>query len=185
MKVASRMLTGALLLAAPCAFAQSTALGTANAKANILYAISISKIADLSFGDIVSDTSVQHVTIAPDGTRSGGGTGDILASSQSAIAAAKFTVSGSPGRAFGITLPADNTVTITSPGTSGMTPMNVDTFTSNPTGTGGTLSGSYDSAATAVTAGTATLTVGARLTVAASQVAGGYTGTFTVTVAYN
>jgi type 1 fimbria pilin len=50
--------------------------------------------------------------------------------------------------------------------------MTVDTFTSNPSGTG-TLSG-----------GAQTLNVGATLHVAGAQAAGNYTGTYNVTVAY-
>jgi hypothetical protein len=57
--------------------------------------------------------------------------------------------------------------------TTGGTTMTVDNFTSNPSGTG-TLAG-----------GTQTLSVGARLNVGAGQVAGDYTGEFSVTVAYN
>jgi hypothetical protein len=82
--------------------------------------------------------------------------------------AATFTVAGLASAGYSITLPASTTLT------SGGNNMTVNTFTSNPSGTG-TLSGG----------GTQTLSVGGTLQVGASQPTGTYSGSFNVTVTYN
>ncbi len=167
MNVPSRLVAGALLLAAPLAFAQTSANATASA--NIVARISIANTAALQFGDIVAGTSGTNiVTVAPNGTRAISGAGNASLAGGT-ITAASFTVSGSGSKTYAITLPA-TAATLTGPSSSSMT---VDTFTSVPSGTGTLSSGSQ------------VLAVGANLNLSANQTAGNYTGTFTVTVAYN
>ena len=150
--------------------AQATA--TATATATIVTPISISKTADMSFGNIaVSASTAGTVILAPAGTRTTGGAGGVtLPATTGTVAAAAFTVNGNGAYTYAITLPGSVTLTRAS----GSETMTASSFTSTPSGTG-TLSG-----------GTQNLTVGATLAVAAAQVAGVYTsGNFNVTVNYN
>ena len=142
---------------------------SATAAANIITPIQISKAADLYFGNIVAGTNPGTVTVSHDGIRTKSGGVTLPTATPGTITAAKFNISGLPSATYSITLPTSTTITKNG-GTEQMTIVN---FTSNPSGTG-TLAG-----------GTQTLSVGARLNVGAGQVAGDYTGEFSVTVAYN
>ena len=148
--------------------AQSTA--TATATATIVTPISISKTADMSFGNIaVNATTGGTVVLATAGTRTST-SGVTLPATTGTVTAAAFTVNGSGSYTYAITLPT--TVTLTHSG--GVETMSAGSFTSNPSGTG-TLS-----------SGTQNVAVGSTLTVAAAQLAGVYTsGNFNVTVNYN
>lgn len=147
-------------------FAQVSA--TATASATIVAPITITKTVDMNFGNVAVNNTAGTVVLTPAGVRSATG-GCTLPATTGTVAAASFTVGGTAGYTYSITLPATNTI---SDGTNSMT---VNTFTSNPTPTG------------TLTGGTSTLTVGATLNVAGSQPAGVYTSTapFTVTVNYN
>jgi Domain of unknown function (DUF4402) len=145
---------------------QSTA--SANALARIVSPILITKTADLNFGDVVPSGAAGTVTVTPAGSRSallgatlGSGTG---------VAAAGFNVTGQASATYAITLPA-SPASITD-GASHT--MSVGSFVSS-LGATGTLSGT----------GSQALTVGATLNVLASQAAGSYTGSFSVSVNYN
>jgi len=165
MTFTSRLIAGALLLAAPAAFAQANATATATAKIN--KAISLTKVTDMNFGDVyASDLATGTVALSTAGTATP--TGVILGSSTPA--AATFTVSGANNKTYAITLPSS--ITLSDGASHSMT---VNGFVSNP-GTTGTLSAT----------GSQTLAVGATLNVGQSQVEGTYTSAaFTVTVAYN
>jgi hypothetical protein len=166
-KVATPVLALIGLTLGSYAFAQNTDTKTANATARIITPISLSKTADLNFGDVVPSGALGTVVVSPAGVRSA--TGGASLGSGAAVTAAAFTVSGQGSATYAITLPASTIVT-----KGGGVNMTVDTFTSNPSGTGA-LSGG----------GSQNLTVGATLNVAASQATGTYTGTFDVTVTYN
>lgn len=140
---------------------------TANATATVMTPISIAKSADLDFGAFAAGTG-GTVVIGTDGSRSS--TGAVVESASDTGNNAEFAVSGQANATYAITLPGDGTVTITS----GANSMAVNTFTSDPSGTG-TLDGSGNQA----------LNVGATLVVGSGQAAGSYTGTFDVTVEYN
>lgn len=146
------------------AFAQSA---TATATAVIVSPIAISRTADMSFGNIIADTDGGTVVLVPAGTRTLNGL--TSPSIVGTVTAASFTVTGLTGATYSITLPANHTIS------SGGNNMVVDTFTSNPSGTG------------TLTGGTETLNVGATLNVGGAQPAGTYTNAagFTVTVNYN
>ena len=146
-------------------FAQGVS-ATANASATIITPLTITKTADMNFGNIAVGIIGGTVVLTPAGARSA--TGDVSFQSIPAGAAAAFNVTGSAGLTYSITLP-----TLPVPITSGGNTMNLTLFTSNPASPG-TLVG-----------GPNPLTVGATLTVGASQAVGAYTGSFSVTVAYN
>jgi hypothetical protein len=136
------------------------------AAAEAQVSIGISRTADLDFGQAVAGLSAGTVTVTPGGARSVSG-GATLGSGL-AVSAASFTVTGQPSTAYGIVLPGSIALS------SGSHSMTVDDFTSDPSGTG-VLSGG----------GSQALSVGAKLHVSARQAGGSYSGTFSVTVAYN
>jgi hypothetical protein len=131
-------------------------------------AISLTKTADLAFGDLNAGVTAGTVRIAPGGARSRTGGVTLLAST---TGNASFTVSTPSGsRNYSIVLPASATLT-----SGGGFTMTVNTFQSNPSGSGKTNGGTLKE----------TLNVGATLQVSANQKPGTYTGTFTVTVVQN
>ena len=121
----------------------------------------------MDFGTISRSNDVGYVTVTPAAERTVSGGASILSSS--VFSPAPFTVSGENDAAFNITLPADGTVELTRSG--GSETMAVDGFAHNST-------------LTLSSASTESFSVGATLTVGGSQVAGEYTGSFSVTVAY-
>lgn len=161
------LLVAALLVGGSAALAADA---TANASADIVTSISIAKASggDLDFGDVLASGTAGTVTVSTAGARTAGG-GATLGNADGARQAT-FTVTGDSGATYAITLPASTTLQVGADTTKQMT---VDQFASDPSGTG------------TLTAGTQTLNVGARLNVGINQAAGAYTGTFTVTVAYN
>lgn len=129
--------------------------------------ISLSKSADLVFGAFVANSG-GTVTVAPNGGRSKGGS--VLLVTQGATgAAAQFAVTGTADATYAITLPANDTVTLSD----GSHTMAVNNFTSTPSGAG------------TLTGGSQVLRVGATLTAGNVQAPGSYTGSFNVSVQYN
>jgi hypothetical protein len=127
---------------------------TASALATVIQAIAIVKTADLNFGT-ASVGDVAKVILPADAS------------------AAVFNITGQPNTAFTIQLPATAVTMTTGIGGANRT-ISVSTFTSTPATTS-TLSAT----------GTATLRVGAtRAALPATQIAGAYTATFTVSVIY-
>jgi Domain of unknown function (DUF4402) len=157
----------ALTVASSLSAAQNSATTSANATARIIAPITLVKTADLNFGDVVPSGVAGTVTVTPAAVRTAAGGASL--GNGAAVTAAAFTVGGQGSATYAITLPAA-AVTLTA----GANTMTVDTFTSNPSGTG-LLSGG----------GSQTLNVGANLNVGAAQATGTYSGTFSVTVAYN
>ncbi len=167
------------IMAALLAFGSETGVdGTANATAKLAGGLSITKdgttstSGDLAFGTIVPNAIGGTVVINPFG--SGARTPSGVQVISSTYGPAAFTLSGESNSAFAVTLPS--TATITKIGSTET--MTVDTFTSTLSGTGlvvtGTLIGTGGS-----------FRVGGKLHVPADQVPGSYTGTFTVTAAYD
>lgn len=131
----------------------------------------LTKGADLSFGAIVP-YSGGTVKVTPLGVRSA--TGGVLPVPASAVSAATFTVTGASNATYAISLaPPIGTVTLSDGAGHSMA---VDTFTSDPIGSG---------TVSAASPGTQELKVGATLHVAASQAVGQYTGSYEVTVTFN
>ena len=161
-------LSAAIFAFSTISFGQANnATGTAQAAANIVTPISITKNIDLNFGNIAASGSGFTVKLSADGERvSGGGIGT-LPSVNGTVAAAEFTAAGLTGATYAVTLPS--TITITDDG--GTNTMTVDNFVSNSNNI--------------LTDGSETFNVGATLNVGANQVAGAYTGNFNVTVNYN
>ncbi|GEJ57363.1 DUF4402 domain-containing protein [Anaeromyxobacter diazotrophicus] len=118
----------------------------------------------LSFGAFAAGSG-GAVTVSPTGSRAA--TGGVVLLSARPGAAATFTVTGDPGLSFGLTLPADGAVALTS----GAHAMALSGFT-------------YLPATLSLGAGSQVVSIGATLAVGAQQAPGSYAGTFDVTVNY-
>jgi hypothetical protein len=121
----------------------------------------------LSFGAFLAGSG-GTVVVGAGNSRSKTG-GVFLLLQGGSAAAAQFTVSGTPGAAYAISLPANGTVALTGPGAD----MALNGFVSSPS-PGGILSGG----------GNQLLSIGATLSVGSNQTPGSYSGTFNVTVTY-
>jgi len=124
---------------------------------------------NLRFGALIPSILGGTVTVSPTGTRSATGTLILLTSTSTPFSAASFTMVGQPSLSYSIVLPTS--VTLTRQG--GSDTLLLNNFTSNPSATG-TLSAS----------GTGTLLIGGSIAIPASQAAGYYLGSFTVTLTY-
>ncbi|MBU6394876.1 MAG: DUF4402 domain-containing protein [Sphingomonadales bacterium] len=160
---------GALFLATS-AQAQS-ASATATSSATLLRPVALSSSANLAFGRIVlpgSGTGSVTIGTAADTVSA---TGGAVALSGGSPSRAAFSVSGEGGQTVTVSVPAS--VTMSGPSSSTM----AVTLTSSVSGST-TLSGSLGAA------GSATFYVGGSFAPTATTTTGAYSGTFTVTVAY-
>jgi len=150
----------------------STSAVPATASATIVTPINIANDGvALQFGKLASGTTSGTAQLSTDNklTVNGG----ITKVSTNATTVPTYTVTGESGALYSVTLPGNNDVTLT---LTGAEPMTVTNFTTNLSG---------DITDQTLTGGSVTFQVGATLNVNAAQVAGTYTGTYDVTVAYN
>lgn len=162
-----RMLLLGAALFAGAASAQTSTSGTSTA--TVLSALTLSSTANLAFGDFSAGTG-GTVVMSSAGARSA--TGGVVLGTVAANSAGAWSVGGDANKTYAITLPAS--ATLNGPTVAAVVQtMSVGTFTSSKAT--GTLSAG----------GADTFTVGATLTVGNAQAPGSYTGTYTVTVAYN
>jgi len=133
---------------------------TAQALQVVQAAIGIAQVSDLDFGTAVQGDAAK--TVVPGAAENAEN--------------ASFNVTGQPGLAYTITLPADGAVVMQTGAGGANETIAVNSFVSNPAvGANGLLSAG----------GTQSLFVGAtRAALGAAQVAGGYSTTFTVDVVY-
>ena len=172
------MAIGALVMAGG-AMAQSTATtSTATANATIVAPITIANGATLEFGNVVAGSGT--VVISSAGGRTDSSTALTPGTQRGTFRNATFNVTGEGAYTYVITLPT-TAVTLTGPASNTMT---VGTFTVEA-GTSGSVSGTTSGAIGTLASGAGQLQVGATLNVGALQVPGAYTGTYSVTVAYN
>ncbi len=159
----------ALLVALP-AFSQATAptaSATAIVRANIQVPLSITKMSDLNFGTTIATPLAGKVTVDPFGVRTATG-GVVLANtSVFGVSAAAFQVNGEANTTFSVVLPASAQMIF------GAFSMLVDGFVTDGAPYKLSVNGGQR------------LGVGASMTVGANQAPGLYSGSFTVTVAYN
>ncbi|MBI6115208.1 DUF4402 domain-containing protein [Salegentibacter maritimus] len=153
-----------LALISGTVFAQSDeATGTANAAAEIISPIKITDGSDLNFGRIIGNAAGGNVTISTAGVRSTDND-DLLAPSTT-VQAASFDVTAAETYNYSVTIPG-----ISLTGNGDAMPV---TFESSLGNTGVVGTGAAQ-----------TLNVGGELTVNPAQAEGTYTGTISVTVAY-
>lgn len=130
----------------------------------------ISDTTALSFGSFVAGSG-GTVAVSTAGSRSA--TGGVTLITSGGGAASQSTVTGTSGSTYSITLPANGDVSLSDGNANTMA---VNNFVSNPAATSGSTG--------LLSGGSQTLYVGATLSVANSQPAGSYSGTFSVTVTY-
>ena len=159
-----RLLTASAALALGLASHQALATSqTGHASAVILSAITVTENTQLNFGDISAPAAGGTVTLSPANAISG--TGFTFVGS---TAAGNFTATGSATQPAVITFSTGDTLSDGSGHT-----LAIGSYTTDA-GASPTFNGS----------GNLTFNVGAQLTVGASQVAGSYSGTYTITVNY-
>lgn len=171
------LLAAALLCAASALSPVQAASDTATATATVLTPIAVARNNHMVFGSVLAGNG--DVTVSTSSARTN--TGSAMPSSGSTPAAARFDVSGTGAATFSIDYSASSTQLSDGSGHN----MNVawiseargDTSVSNKT--------SGTDATGTLNAGVAYIFVGGTLTVGAAQVAGTYTGTISVVVAYN
>jgi len=161
-------LTAGLLAGSPAPMkaVQNSRTVTANMNAQIVTAISITKVADLRFADIVPGAGNGTVRMTPAGVRTR--TGTTTLGNGATASPASFQVAGQANAAYSIVLP--NSINVSN----GVQTMVVNTWRSTPNNNG-------NLGAT----GSQVLNVGATCRVGANQAVGIYTASFNVTVTYN
>lgn len=177
-KISRRVLIAfGLVASATGAMAQSSATATGNATATVIRPITLASSVDLAFGSVVPSGAAGTLALTAASPAVPTAVGVTQPGTQAgAVTAAVFDVGGEGSFTYSITLPAAP-ATITGPAAATMT---VDTFTKSAVaGVLGTLSGA------AGAAGAQSFYVGGTLHVGANQAPGSYSGTFSVTVAYN
>lgn len=137
--------------------------------AKVIAPITISNVSStkLDFGTVSRSSVAGTVTVPPVGARTSSGGVSVLTSSL--YSSAPFEVSGENNASYNLTLPDNDEVTLTREG--GSEEMEVINFTTNSTLVLGA-------------SGSATFNVGATLSLDADQFSGEYSGSFSVTVAY-
>ena len=156
------------------AMAQSTASTTGTGSITVIRPLTITKNADLRFGTIVRpSTGSGTVVVSAAGARSVTG-GVVGLASGDTPQASQFTVDGEGGQSISVTVPATFTMA------NGTDSLTVTTNNSLAGSAGAqTLSNSLGSA------GSLVFRVGGTVPVASTAATGTYTGTFTVSAAYN
>jgi hypothetical protein len=128
--------------------------------------LTLNKDMDLSFGSVVPGNTPGTVIIYASASASRTSTGGVSVLSQDTFNAACFSITGTAGTSYSISLP--NSVTLSGPGSNTMT---VNNFTDN-------------SSETLNNSGAGTFYVGATLHIGAQQTKGSYSGSFNVSVNY-
>lgn len=141
-----------------------------DAAANVITPLGITQAAaGMNFGDVAGDTGGTSVVLTTAGTTSGSG---VVPGGTTAAGA--FDVTGEVSTAYTLTLPASTTID------DGANSMVVNAFTTTLTAAGpNTFTGTLDGL------GDDNFTVGATLTIGATQAAGTYSGTYAVIVSYD
>jgi len=160
-------LTVAIFAFSNISFGQNTASATSEAGARIITPLTIENDHGLEFGDIIAGENT--ITINTDNSREATNSDALVVTTgvTRTPQAAQFTVKGESNLSYSVVI--DGSATLTQ--VDGTATMTIDNFQNTATGT---LSAS----------GSEVFTVGADLTVGATQPSGVYEGEFTVTVTY-
>ena len=168
MKNSSQFALTAALMAVASVFSggalAAAATGTANA--TVIAPMTITAGTALNFGAFAPTATAGSISVSNASART---SSNVVVVSSSTTTAGTFTASGDTTRTFGITYPGTFSVA------SGVNTMS-GTMTSAGNGNSGTGT---------LVAGSATVSVGATLAVGANQIAGAYTGTYSLSVDYN
>lgn len=160
-------------LSAP-ALAQASASASANGSTTIIQPVTVTKNSDLVFGRIVrpsAGSDTVSISNTSDTVTATGGSAVPIATTGVTTSRAKFAIAGEGGQTVALTVPASFAMTGT--GTD-------ITVTLSPDKTGSqSLGGTLGSSSSI------NLNVGGSFTLGAAQATGAYSGSFTVSAAYN
>lgn len=171
MKKAPVYLLAAVLAAVLPMILSSAALAQATVSGDVSViveerAITLEQLAGLDFGTVLAFGRNGFVTVSTSGTTSASGAFSSLPG-----APAQFRVTGVPNAPYTVTLPANDSVTVTN----GSESMTIDNFNRTAGSSQLLLDG----------AGEDNFAVGARLNTNSRQPGGTYTGTYSISVDYN
>ena len=180
--IALRLATAFALLAA--AFGMSAAVkaqsaGSYDTRVSLIDALTITKLADLDFGDLVV-TSGGTIVLTPTVTPTCVATGGVIHSAE--CVPATFGGSGQSGQRVRVRRPIGNTITLTGPGAD-MTVTNI-TINGDPTLIPVRSHPNWERYTIGSADGTFIFRVGGTLNVNAGQLPGTYTGTFDIRLDY-
>jgi hypothetical protein len=179
MNIPTKIIAAALLVsaaAAPAFAGPESASDTATATAKIIQPITVTKDRDMQFGTLVKPrTGSGTVTVANNGTRSLG-TGVASPASSAAPTSAQFTIKGEGAQAMTVAVPASFDLVN---GASSLTVTTSNDGSIAAAGTTKTLSGVLGAE------GSYVVQVGGAFDLASTTATGVYSGSFTVTAAYN
>lgn len=163
-----------LVAVAAASIATPALAADANGSITVLRPLTITKNADLGFGTVIRpDSGSGTVTVSNAGTRSVAN--GVVALSSTTASAAQFTIDGEGAQSVSVTIPA--TFTLNNGSVSGSLTVTTSSNLVNPALV--SLDGTLGSA------GTKTFNVGGSIDIASTTTSGAYTGTLTVTAAYN
>ncbi len=171
-------LFGAAFAAPATAQAQSNG-GTFESRVGLIDPLTITKLSDLDFGDLVV-TTAGTVVLTPTATATCTTTGGVIHSAE--CTPATFGGSGPTGQRVRVRRPIGRTITLTGPGAD-MTVTNI-TINGNPTLTPTQSNPNWERFTIASADGTFFFRVGGTLNVNANQTPGVYTGTFDIRLDY-
>jgi hypothetical protein len=160
--------------------AQSSASTNTNANAKLLKAMTIAQTNPLNFGSNLLTSSAGGTVVLPSDSNTRAYTGGVATSAIGPVATnATYTVTGTALETYALTLPSTTTVTNVTSG-DGLRSMDITSMLArfNTEESDATTS-------TIASDGTDNFSIGGTLTVGADQIAGVYSGTFTVSVDYN
>ncbi|WP_428156181.1 DUF4402 domain-containing protein [Brevundimonas sp.] len=164
----------ALVLTAVAAPAMAQSSATGSGSITVIRPLTITKTADLKFGTVVRPgTGSGTVVVSAAGARSVTG-GVVGLASGDTPAAAAFSVAGEGGQSVSVTIPATFTM---ANGSDNLTVTTSNSLTGSVASQ--TLSNALGSA------GSLAFSVGGSVTIISTAATGAYTGTFTVSAAYN
>ena len=159
--------------------AQAQSSGSFDARVGLIEPLTITKLDDLDFGDLVVTTG-GTVVLTPTATATCVTTGGVIHSAE--CVPARFGGSGQTGQRVRVRRPIGNTITLTGPGTD-MTVTDI-TINGDPDLIPAQSNPNWERYTIGSADGTFILRVGGTLNVNAGQLPGVYTGTFDIRLDY-
>lgn len=168
-------------------FAQNEAEATAESFATIITPLSLVKVTNLSFGNIISSAEAGEIIVNTNDVASNGTGGATMAMAGTGDdpQAASFEVTGEGSQQVNFTIAATElTHDGTTPVNGVTTAMTLSNFTTNISGSEAALTGTTFSKTLTASGTPEEFKIGATLNVGATQSAGKYTGSITLTAIY-
>ena len=172
-QIAAIFAAGILSVGPAHAASGSGANGTGSAKASVIAPFTISYVSDLQFGEIAQPNAAGTMTVSPVGvvTTTAGVTGnESITQIGSSRSAGQFSIVTDPGALMNVNVIGGGSITITNAAGNTMTVSNLVKTLNLVSSTSKSDNYAYR--------------IGGRLTVAANQAVGAYSGTYTILVVH-